>query len=38
LTASFSEDVFGASGPYLNLYEHRGLAPRILAKLNGEQA
>lgn len=40
---NFGVDVFGASGPYLRLYEHYGLTagaivPRILAKLNGEQA
>jgi transketolase len=39
----FGVDVFGASGPYLGLYEHYGLTagnivPRIVAKLNGEQA
>ncbi|MBB5709044.1 transketolase [Sphingomonas xinjiangensis] len=39
----FGVDVFGASGPYLGLYEQYGLTvgaivPRILAKLNGEQA
>ena len=39
----FGVDVFGASGPYLRLYEHFGLTagaivPRIIAKLNGEQA
>ncbi|SFK10840.1 transketolase [Sphingomonas sp. NFR04] len=39
----FGVDGFGASGPYLKLYEHFGLTadaivPQILAKLNGEQA
>ena len=39
----FGVDVFGASGPYLGLYEQFGLTvgsivPKILAKLNGEQA
>ncbi|MDP5278374.1 transketolase [Sphingomonas sp. DG1-23] len=39
----FGVDVFGASGPYLGLYEHYGLTagnivPRIIARLNGEQA
>ncbi|WP_346344675.1 transketolase [Sphingomonas sp. dw_22] len=39
----FGVDVFGASGPYLRLYEHYGLTagaivPRIIEKLNGEQA
>ncbi|MET0308109.1 MAG: transketolase [Sphingomonas sp.] len=39
----FGVDVFGASGPYLKLYEHFGLTagaitPRIIEKLNGEQA
>jgi len=39
----FGVDVFGASGPYLRLYEHYGLtagaiAPRIIQRLNGEQA
>ncbi|WP_404338876.1 transketolase [Sphingomonas sp. MMS12-HWE2-04] len=39
----FGVDVFGASGPYLGLYEQFGLTagnivPRIVAKLNGEQA
>ncbi|TGX55939.1 transketolase [Sphingomonas gei] len=39
----FGVDVFGASGPYLGLYEQYGLTagnivPRILARLNGEQA
>jgi transketolase len=36
-------DGFGASGPYLKLYEHFGLTagaivPQIIEKLNGEQA
>jgi transketolase len=40
---NFGVDGFGASGPYLRLYEHFGLAagaivPRIVEKLNGEQA
>ncbi|MBC9031537.1 transketolase [Sphingomonas sp. JC676] len=39
----FGVDVFGASGPYLRLYEHYGLTagaivPRIIERLNGEQA
>ena len=39
----FGVDVFGASGPYLRLYEHYGLTagaivPRIIEKLNGELA
>jgi transketolase len=39
----FGVDVFGASGPYLRLYEHYGLTagaivPRIIDRLNGEQA
>jgi transketolase len=40
---NFGVDAFGASGPYLRLYEHYGLTagaivPQILAKLNGENA
>ena len=40
---NFGVDGFGASGPYLKLYEHFGLTagaivPRIVEKLNGEQA
>lgn len=40
---NFGVDGFGASGPYLKLYEHFGLTagaivPRIVDKLNGEQA
>jgi transketolase len=39
----FGVDVFGASGPYLRLYDYYGLTagaivPRIIEKLNGEQA
>jgi transketolase len=40
---NFGVDGFGASGPYLKLYEHFGLTagaivPQIIEKLNGEQA
>jgi transketolase len=40
---NFGVDGFGASGPYLKLYEHYGLTagaivPQIIEKLNGEQA
>ncbi|MEP9360715.1 transketolase [Sphingomonas sp. KR3-1] len=40
---NFGVDGFGASGPYLKLYEHFGLTagaivPQIVEKLNGEQA
>ncbi len=40
---NFGVDGFGASGPYLELYDHYGLTaeaivPRIIAKLNGEKA
>ncbi len=40
---NFGVDRFGASGPYLRLYEHFGLtagaiAPRIVEKLNGDKA